>query len=145
MCKEQSKGADPMNLRVFSSLRIFLLLCLCMLCICHGSIAAEDKNPCKDPQTQKEINACSTWQYEQADEQLNLVFRNLVSKLNGQQQANLRAAQRVWIIFRDAHCRFVADNKRGSSMYPTVLYGCLTSVTDSRTAQLDKILTSSAD
>jgi uncharacterized protein YecT (DUF1311 family) len=133
-----------MKLRALSA-ETTLWLCLCILLCCPGGIYAEDKDPCKDPQTQTEINSCATWQYEQADKELNRLFKSVVSRISPQRQANLRAAQRVWIIFRDAHCRFIADGYRGSSMYPAVLYGCLTSVTDSRSAQLNEFLQSSAD
>jgi uncharacterized protein YecT (DUF1311 family) len=124
-----------MNLREWGVLWLGLFL----IAFCPGGVSAEEKNPCADPQTQREINACAAWQYEQTDDELNRVYRTVMSTLNAQQQGHLRAAQRVWTIFRDAHCKFAADDKRGSSMYPTVLYDCLISVTEARTLQLDNL------
>jgi uncharacterized protein YecT (DUF1311 family) len=101
---------------------------------------AQDQNPCRDPQTQKEINACAVREYKEADTELNKTYRQVIAQLRNDQKTQLGVAQKAWIKFKDAQCAFESMDARGGSMYQTLYYGCLTSVTRSRTIDLKRVL-----
>lgn len=110
---------------------------------CAFTVSAQEKDPCADPQTQTQINTCAAEQYSKADADLNKVYSEIMSRLNCQRKAQLKAVQFAWIKFRDAHCQFANAELAGKSMYPTLQYGCLTSLTKTRTEQLNEILENS--
>jgi uncharacterized protein YecT (DUF1311 family) len=83
-------------------------------------------------ETQMEMNACAGLAYEQADKLLNQVYRKL------DRTAELVAAQRAWITFRDAECTYQASAYEGGSMQPMVYAGCLQSLTEDRIEQLEQ-------
>lgn len=82
--------------------------------------------------TQMEMNACAGIAYEQADKLLNQVYRKL------DRTAELVAAQRAWIVFRDAECTYQASIYEGGSMQPMAYAGCLQSLTEDRIKQLEQ-------
>lgn len=100
----------------------------------------QEHNPCHNPQTQKELNACAVKEYEEADAELNKIYQHVISQLGKEQRSQLRIAQREWVKFRDAHCKFVSMESSGGTMYQTLYYECLKSVTESRIAHLEKAL-----
>jgi uncharacterized protein YecT (DUF1311 family) len=127
-------------------MRSVVLLCffigiLAVTCIC--SAAARENNPCVDLETQAQINACAAQEYSQADAELNRVYGEVISSLTSTRRTELKRVQQVWIKYRDAHCQFVNAESVGGSMYPVLQYGCLTTLTKTRTAQLTELLESS--
>lgn len=100
------------------------------------SAAAQDKDPCYDPQTQLEINACAAERYKEADAELNKVYKQVMTELSKDRKTQLKAAQIAWIEFRDAHCQFKSAEYHGGSLYPTLYHDCLTAMTEFRTLQL---------
>ena len=101
---------------------------------------AQQVSPCADPHTQQAINACAEQEYQEADTALNVVYRQLLGKLGNERKAQLKAAQRAWLKFRDAHCTFDSTQYGEGSMKPTLYYGCLTTLTRARTEELQKHL-----
>lgn len=61
-----------------------------------------------------------------SDRQLNLTYRTLMQQLSPSDQIALRAAQRAWIVFRDADCVAGVGDHRD----------CLMQRTDDREKQL---------
>lgn len=104
-------------------------------------------NPCwKTAMAQSEMNRCAGLDARQADAELNRVYRELLSKLKSDDNATrkLRAAQRAWLAFRDAHLQelYPATDKQTEygSMYPMCYAQVATAMTKERTVQLRGIL-----
>jgi len=95
---------------------------------------------------QSEMNRCADLDARKADADLNHVYQELLSKLKSDENATkkLRAAQRAWVAFRDAHLQEVypAQDKQREygSMYPMCYAEIATAITKDRTAQLRRIL-----
>ncbi|EKF18713.1 lysozyme inhibitor LprI family protein [Nitratireductor pacificus] len=94
---------------------------------------------CRDPQTQTDMSLCAAQAYKKADEALNASYRKLTQRYGGDDdaKAGLLAAQRAWIVFRDAECDLTALGVKGGSAYPMVRAMCLEALTTERTGQLD--------
>ena len=93
--------------------------------------------------TLQELNA--------ADARLNRVYQRRIAEaqvadrraMRGQrprgwygQEAALREAERVWIAYRDADCRYASQEEVGSRVYQSVVRACLIDRTNDRTAVL---------
>ena len=95
---------------------------------------------------QSEMNRCADLDARTADADLNHVYQALLAKLKGDDNATkkLRAAQRAWLVFRDAHLQelYPADDKQAEygSMFPMCYSQAATAITKERTAQLRKML-----
>ena len=83
-------------------------------------------------ETQMELNECAGMAYQKADKQLNQAYRKL------QRTPDLVAAQRAWITFRDAECKYQASGFDGGSIQPMVYANCLQSLTEDRIKQLEQ-------
>ena len=102
------------------------------------AVAQRKKNPqpCANAQSQGEMNVCWGNEYKKADVVLNQVYRQLLTKLDETEKAQLKEAQTAWLKYRDANCDFVADQYKGGTMRPMIHAICLTDVTNNRTAEL---------
>ncbi len=96
--------------------------------------------------TQSEMNHCAGLDAQQADADLNRVYKDLLAKLKNDDSAikKLRAAQRAWLAFRDARLQelFPATDKQAEygSMYPMCYAQVTTAMTKERTTQLRRML-----
>jgi uncharacterized protein YecT (DUF1311 family) len=52
----------------------------------------------------------------------------------------LLEAQRIWIKFKEAHCKSAAADEEGGSIYPLIYATCLKQVTEDRILQLNEYL-----
>jgi len=126
---------------------IRLLLALAL----QGSLDARAREfHCDDPQNQMEMNICAGLDFERADAELNILWRQVVASARARDreldrrydqrptsEAKLREAQRAWLVFRDAHCAVQGyDEARGGSMEPMVYGTCRAELTRQRIAQL---------
>jgi len=92
---------------------------------------------CDQAQTQAEINICAALKADEADEQLNQVYRQLRAKIKGSsQERRLINAQLAWIKFRDADCDYAKGRYEGGSIVPTIYASCLSRLTEQRTREL---------
>lgn len=66
-------------------------------------------------------------------------YKKRVASLEKAQLERLRTAQRAWIAFRDAQCRYEAGVYEGGSMAPMVHSSCLTQLTEARTKDLNTL------
>lgn len=95
-------------------------------------------------QSQAEMNAEACGAFREADEELKRVYARVLSEYASDAKfvRKLRAAQRAWLTFRDAHleARFPAEDKRGAygSVFPMCFCGVQEELTRARTAQLTK-------
>jgi uncharacterized protein YecT (DUF1311 family) len=111
--------------------------------------AQEPTLNCTDPQAQLEMNLCAARDFEEADAELNRLWREVIASARARDreidrshdrqpthEATLRNAQRAWITFRDAHCQHESFEARGGSMQPLLYEGCRASLTRERIKQL---------
>ena len=94
-------------------------LVLLLLAVCEGHERSLD-TLCPEAMTTVEMQACLQRRYKEADKALNGIYKQLMAKLEPARQEKLRAAQRAWILFRDASAEFEAGEAEGGSMYPLV-------------------------
>ena len=104
--------------------------------------SASRANECDNAMDQSTMNACADQSFKKADAELNAVYKKLQSRKNDDAEAAklLIAAERAWVLFRDAECEFDAADNLGGSIYPMVYSGCLERLTQARIDQLNRYL-----
>ena len=121
--------------------RAFLFL----LCAAAPAAAIAQQPDCKAPDTQLAIDACAGADFGKADAELNSVWKSILAKYKDQPQFldKLKAAQRLWLQFRDAELEAQYPLAKGQdartqygSMYPTCYSGAKAKLTRQRTEQL---------
>ena len=60
---------------------------------------------------------CITDEFKVQDARLNTAYHKVMAGLNERQKAKLRAAQRAWVVFRDADCQSASDEDWGTVSY----------------------------
>ena len=95
-------------------------------------------------QNQQELNQAAFREFQKSDDALNQIYSKLFSALNRfpERQAKLKAAQRAWILFRDADSAYFASEMEGGSAYPLLDYGARKRLTIARTKDLEERLNS---
>ena len=88
---------------------------------------------CNDQAT---MNQCAAQQNVAADKELNTLYQQITSRLksNPDSKKQLVSAQRAWVAFRDAECKFSASGVEGGSVYPLIYSNCVTELTRARVA-----------
>jgi uncharacterized protein YecT (DUF1311 family) len=90
-------------------------------------------------ETQYELDACAGSMAKAADARLNKSYRELMCYLNmddyKDERAQLVAAQRAWLAFRDADCAWQGSG--GGSISPMNQALCLAGLSDARAKELD--------
>lgn len=116
------------------------LLAALLSCAALSAVASAQRrgasDPCRDPQSQAEMNMCAAKRFKAADAELNRVYNRLASMLEGDNLARLKAAEVSWIKYRDDNCGYEAGFFEGGSMRPLILSSCFERVTKARTAEL---------
>lgn len=97
---------------------------------------------CADAQDQATLNECADREYKKADAELNAAFEEIERRLEGQEDTKARfvEAQRAWITFRDAECRFANTNSESGTIFPMLQAACLSAQTQARVEQLKTYL-----
>ena len=105
------------------------------------------KDPCSGAMTQMDLNRCYCTQYTKADEELNRVYQQVLDKNRDETRfvEKLKAAQRAWVSFRDAHMESLypeTDNPQAAygSVYRMCYCMAETELTVERTKQLKNML-----
>jgi uncharacterized protein YecT (DUF1311 family) len=91
-----------------------------------GNYFPEDSTGCYVKSTEVETNNCIFDALQNADSELNALFKRLVLRSNDAQKKHLKAMQRAWIALRDATCAFDSDYYPGMSAWPTRCQAALT-------------------
>src|SRR5690349_1725900 len=89
---------------------------------------------CDNATGQTTMNQCAAQQHAAADEELNALYQQITARLKGNPDSRkmLVGAQRSWIAFRDAECKFSASGVEGGSVYPLIYSNCVTELTKAR-------------
>jgi uncharacterized protein YecT (DUF1311 family) len=128
-------------------MKAYIGMSLILVCLFSGVSSSQNKSaeqdPCKDAMSQPEMNLCARRAFEQADKELNKVYKLLQAELavyQGDAQEKLKQAQLKWLEYRDANCESEAAVYAGGTIRPTVYNSCLASVTNERTQRLKTFL-----
>lgn len=97
---------------------------------------------CANASDQATMNQCAGQDFKAADKELNTVYQQISGRLkdNPDGKKLLVSAQRAWLGFRDAECKFSSSGVTGGSVYPWVYSSCLTGVTKLRVEALKQYL-----
>ncbi|MHC8318530.1 lysozyme inhibitor LprI family protein [Pseudomonas sp. LB3P31] len=89
---------------------------------------------CDKATDQASMNQCAAQQSKAADKELNALYQQITARLksNPDRKKLLIGAQRSWIAFRDAECKFSASGVDGGSVYPLIYGNCVTELTLAR-------------
>lgn len=89
---------------------------------------------CDNASDQATMNQCAVQQNAAADKELNALYQQITSRLkrNPDSKKLLVGAQRAWVAFRDAECKFSASGVEGGSVYPLIYSNCTTELTKAR-------------
>jgi uncharacterized protein YecT (DUF1311 family) len=89
---------------------------------------------CDNATDQATLNQCAGQQNKVADKELNTLYQKITTRLKDKPEAKklLVGAQRSWIAFRDAECKFSASGVAGGSVYPLIYSHCTTDLTKAR-------------
>lgn len=111
----------------------------CALAIITLSLTAyaSDNRCFEQAQTQTQINACAASDFKAADSDLNNIYHQMMNKIGNDQSTKnlLIAAQRKWVEFRDAECKFSTVRTADGSINSMRLNSCLADVTRSRISE----------
>jgi|ERR1700690_250450 uncharacterized protein YecT (DUF1311 family) len=131
---------------MFHTRKLFVLGGVISGLLIAWTASAQGNDPCLSMQSQAEMNACEADKYAKADDQLNAVYRQLISKYKPDAEfvEKLRLAQESWLKFRDADvaCRYYQKDKLAAygSVYPTCRSRVMTRLTVQRTSELAQML-----
>jgi len=130
-----------------------LALLACMVCAACAEDDARQKavdakltpayNKCMEAnQSTPGMIDCVTAEFGVQDGRLNTVYRKLMRMFaNEAKRAEaLRAAQKLWVQFRDANCNYVASEAEGGTMQPLEFEQCRLTMTVERTTELGREL-----
>jgi uncharacterized protein YecT (DUF1311 family) len=117
------------------------------------AMAAAPTVDCRNAQTQMAMTECAGRDANAADAALNRQYAITMAAMKKADMgldrktdhdisysAALLAAQRAWIVFRDAECRSEAFAMRGGSGQPMLAYNCAATLTRTRIAQLKQLV-----
>jgi uncharacterized protein YecT (DUF1311 family) len=92
--------------------------------------------PCHRTGADTEQTQCFVSAVERTDQRLNEVYRQIMAKLSDSERVSLRAAERLWIQYRDATCKAESDLFDGATTGPTAFAACIEFETRVRTTDL---------
>jgi uncharacterized protein YecT (DUF1311 family) len=84
------------------------------------------------------IQDCIRQELERQDRKLNEAYKALMSSTPAQRRMQLRDAQRKWIAFRDADCKYYFDPQGGSAAR-LASNECVLTLTADRARELDNL------
>lgn len=108
---------------------------------------AEAQEPdCDNAVTQTDMNICATLDFENADRDLNVIWKQAMaaakatdSDLDGDLKGAAKAllsGQRGWIDYRDGQCALAGYFARGGTMESMLVSDCMAEMTRARTKEL---------
>ncbi|WP_131864677.1 lysozyme inhibitor LprI family protein [Biostraticola tofi] len=95
---------------------------------------------CGNAQTQSEINQCASADYKKADKELNNAYQKALKLTLGEQKNLLQSAQKKWISYRDADCKFQTYKSSDGTVSPMNTAICRQAKTEQRTKELQTML-----
>jgi uncharacterized protein YecT (DUF1311 family) len=137
---------------------IATIVSLLAVAVCVGGFAqskAKTRVPgvqnCATAKTQLELNECATAEEQKAEEEMNQLYRQLLSgaSKNPAYREKLEAAQKAWLAYRDAEleAKYPAQDKRGEygSVYPMCFANDRTDLVRQRIEEIKALLKQTED
>lgn len=81
---------------------------------------------------------CTSAETARQDARLNKAYNGLMSKLSKTRKQELQTAQRLWIKYRDANCKFYVD-PNGGSIAQVKGVNCVMNETAKRATELENL------
>jgi uncharacterized protein YecT (DUF1311 family) len=130
---------------------------LLVVSICVGSAQSRPTpqvskiETCATAKTQLEMNECSHAEDQRAEEEMNRLYRQLLTRAssNPVYRQKVEAAQKAWLAYRDAEleAKYPAQDKRAEygSVYPMCFANDRTDMTQQRIQEIKALLRQSED
>ena len=125
-----------------------LILAVIIFTVSSLCYANEQVDPCENPRNRLEFAACDKYKYDQEDQRLNDVYSKLmqfskgyfnIGNQTGENVANkLKEAQRAWIQYRDANCKYEYNTYYPGSQASNISLQCKLRMTKARADELQK-------
>jgi uncharacterized protein YecT (DUF1311 family) len=115
-------------------LRALILVTLVALAGSAALAQEEEAEDCSDRDSTPEIVQCLGAQAAEWDRQLNTAYQKLLASVPARQRDSLRAAQRLWVQYRDANCQYYALGEGTIARIEAA--ECRRSMTESRAKEL---------
>ena len=103
----------------------------------HSENMKSEMSKCRELSNYERLAGCFALVHEKSDSLLNQVYKELINYLKEKDRVNLVDAQRKWISFRDADCKFSDPREKNSPIPKANEAACLAENTISRLAQLE--------
>ncbi len=84
------------------------------------------------------IMECIAVQYDTEDKRLNVAYRALMARLQGERKQQLQEAQRLWLKYVEANCTFYHDPEGGTAAV-LLAEECSMSARAARAAELENL------
>ena len=104
--------------------------------VAQAGMFAKEEQSCGDQPNTVAIVACLDAKAKVWDQRLNAAYRSLGQVVDPEQRDPLRAAQRSWLQYRDANCRFYAAHQ--GTISQVLAAECLRSMTQERALELEQ-------
>jgi uncharacterized protein YecT (DUF1311 family) len=89
---------------------------------------------------QQHATACIAHYFRRVDNDMNLIYRELRTKLGPKERELIQKAQLSWIGFRDHTCDFEGLKNEGGSLQPFTIGVCMVTLTEQRIKDLSESL-----
>ncbi|ARU05652.1 hypothetical protein CCO03_14010 [Comamonas serinivorans] len=119
----------------------FTMACTVLALLAASAHASSDM--CYErAQTQAQLNECAAIALKGADDELNALYKQMQGRLQGDSMTRglLLDAERKWLAFRDAECRFASIRSVDGSLHAMQVNDCLTDMTRTRVIELQNHL-----
>lgn len=105
-------------------------------------VSAAHAEACANAANQTTLNECASKAYQASDDTLNALYKQIRQRLKNDNDTTRQfvAAQRAWVAFRDAECKFAASGVSGGSIYPMIYAECLDRLTKARVDDFKRYL-----
>jgi len=122
-----------------------IIATLCLACVsspaqAEKNIYSQHYNACMNNAggVTVEMQNCISNEYTRQDARLNLAYRKLTAQVSTSRKRELLTAQRLWIQFRDANCKFYAD-PNGGTIALLNTDSCMLDMTAQRANELENL------
>jgi uncharacterized protein YecT (DUF1311 family) len=126
--------------RDFLVKRLLLLAALAWLVTwpATAEMFGPDYKPCGDQPNALATVDCVAAKTKVWDQRLNTAYQGLAQRIDAGQRDPLKAAQRLWVQYRDANCRLYGSQE--GSMRQIQAAECLRAMTQDRALELEKAM-----
>lgn len=101
------------------------------------SVWATDKNDCSETaKTQTDMNACAYGHKQEAEAEMEKVYKELMAKISAASRERLELARSAWTVYRAEACEFESLGTQDGSIHPLIVFQCYTNMAEDYTKRL---------